>query len=85
MFLIICLEKYEIMIKNLKLPRKHLVIPHEMWVYTNKRGEKMKEFVGTCKDCEKEIYCLDGFINGVVLEDKKGILCFDCAEENQDD
>ncbi|WP_449539434.1 hypothetical protein [Ferdinandcohnia sp. Marseille-Q9671] len=41
----------------------------------------MKELVGNCAECDKEIYCLEGFINGVVLEDKKGILCFDCAEE----
>ncbi|MEH7235504.1 hypothetical protein [Bacillus sp. JJ1562] len=45
----------------------------------------MKEFVDTCKECEKEIYCLVGFINGVVLDDKKGILCFDCAEKKQVD
>ncbi|WP_159439892.1 hypothetical protein [Bacillus sinesaloumensis] len=44
----------------------------------------MKELVSTCIVCKKEIYCLDGFINGVVSEDKQGILCFDCAEETND-
>ncbi|MFT4417143.1 hypothetical protein ACLM5H_25210 [Fredinandcohnia humi] len=43
----------------------------------------MKELVGTCSACGKEIYCLEGFINGVVSDDKKGMLCFDCAEENE--
>lgn len=40
----------------------------------------MKELVGTCKNCDKPIYCLEGFINGVVLEDKS-LICFDCDKE----
>ncbi|WLD94894.1 hypothetical protein [Alkalihalobacillus sp. AL-G] len=39
----------------------------------------MKEYIGTCKECQKSIYCLDGFLNGIVLKD--GILCFECHEE----
>ncbi len=52
----------------------------DSWI-TNDEVKQMKELVGNCAECDKEIYCLEGFINGVVLEDKKGILCFDCAEE----
>jgi len=40
----------------------------------------MKELVGTCKCCDKEVYCLGGFFNGVV-SDNKEIYCFDCYEE----
>ncbi|MBS4215913.1 MULTISPECIES: hypothetical protein [Neobacillus] len=40
----------------------------------------MKELVGLCKCCGKEIYCLDGFFNGVITEDKQSY-CFDCYEE----
>ncbi|WP_185819715.1 hypothetical protein [Salibacterium salarium] len=38
----------------------------------------MKEIVGNCTDCGKEVMCLDGFLHGVV--DKFGALyCFNCA------
>lgn len=37
----------------------------------------MKELVGTCFQCEKNIYCLDGFFNGIQTEDHK-ILCIEC-------
>ena len=39
----------------------------------------MRESIGTCKACGKELYCLDGFFNGVV-RDTKEIYCFDCNE-----
>ena len=39
----------------------------------------MKELVGSCKCCGKEIYCLDGFFNGVITENKQ-TYCFDCHE-----
>jgi hypothetical protein len=29
----------------------------------------MQELVGECKECKKQIFCNDGFINGVVLDD----------------
>lgn len=38
----------------------------------------MKELVGNCCECGKKIYCLDGFLNGVV--EAKKIFCFDCIE-----
>ncbi|WML47747.1 hypothetical protein RCG23_20750 [Neobacillus sp. PS3-34] len=40
----------------------------------------MKELVGLCSQCGKEVFCLDGFFSGIVTEDKK-ILCFECDEE----
>lgn len=39
----------------------------------------MKELVGMCKNCNKDIFCLDGFFNGVLTEDKE-IFCFECFE-----
>jgi hypothetical protein len=38
----------------------------------------MKELVGNCCECKKEIYCLDGFLNGVVKD--KNIYCFECFD-----
>jgi hypothetical protein len=40
----------------------------------------MKEKVGECMKCQKEIYCLDGFLNGVVL-DNGDVVCFDCDDD----
>lgn len=40
----------------------------------------MKELVGYCKNCQKEIFCLEGFLNGVLLDDKT-LLCYSCEEE----
>jgi hypothetical protein len=39
----------------------------------------MKELIGACKNCGKDIFCLDGFFNGVITE-KKEIYCFECNE-----
>lgn len=46
----------------------------------------MKELVGTCKTCGKDIYCLDGFFNGIHTKDQE-IYCFDCYEnmENKEE
>ena len=41
----------------------------------------MKELVGNCTSCSKEIYCLDGFFNGVQSDDRK-MYCFECYEES---
>lgn len=43
----------------------------------------MKEFVGNCTKCEKEIYCMEGFLNGAIL--KEGLFCFDCAEKKDEE
>ncbi|WP_197031385.1 hypothetical protein [Bacillus sp. UNC438CL73TsuS30] len=42
----------------------------------------MRELVGSCKCCNKEIYCLDGFFNGIHTKDKE-IYCFDCYESEE--
>jgi hypothetical protein len=39
----------------------------------------MKEYVGNCKECEKSIYCLDGFLNGIVSGDT--LICFECNDK----
>ncbi|MCY9662171.1 hypothetical protein P5G65_17410 [Paenibacillus chondroitinus] len=39
----------------------------------------MHELVGTCAKCSKPIYCREGFLDGVVLEDKS-LVCFECLE-----
>ncbi|MDQ0215323.1 ribosomal protein L24E [Oikeobacillus pervagus] len=39
----------------------------------------MRELVGNCDHCHKEIYCLDGFLNGVKENGK--LLCFECDEK----
>jgi hypothetical protein len=41
----------------------------------------MREPAGTCGQCGKTIYCLDGFFNGIITDDKKTI-CFECSEED---
>ena len=43
----------------------------------------MQELVGRCKECNKQIFCKDGFLAGIVLEDKS-LLCFDCSENEQE-
>lgn len=42
----------------------------------------MEEKVGHCCDCHKEIFCLNGFLHGVV-DDHKNLYCFDCAERKK--
>jgi hypothetical protein len=43
---------------------------------------KLRELVGECQECKKEIYCENGFFNGIVKEDGK-ITCFDCEEKKE--
>ncbi|MDQ0299517.1 hypothetical protein J2S78_001937 [Salibacterium salarium] len=38
----------------------------------------MKEVVGECSVCGKEILCMDGFLNGVISKHER-LYCFDCA------
>lgn len=38
-----------------------------------------KEFVGKCKNCQKDIYCNSGFVEGIVLKDKT-LICFECTK-----
>jgi hypothetical protein len=44
----------------------------------------MRELVGTCYICGKNLYCLDGFFNGLHTDDKKTV-CYDCAKEHDKD
>jgi hypothetical protein len=37
----------------------------------------LKELVGRCSCCGKELFCFDGFFNGIYTKDKK-IICFEC-------
>ncbi|GIQ66204.1 hypothetical protein PACILC2_47720 [Paenibacillus cisolokensis] len=39
----------------------------------------MRELVGECEVCRKEIYCEDGFLNGR-LDEGGRLTCFTCAE-----
>ncbi|WP_185151532.1 hypothetical protein [Peribacillus simplex] len=39
----------------------------------------MDELVGTCVRCARNVYCTAGFLNGILLENKK-ILCFNCKD-----
>jgi len=39
----------------------------------------LQELVGKCQKCEASIYCLDGFLNGIII--KQLIYCFSCYEE----
>ena len=43
----------------------------------------MEELVGSCRICGASIYCKEGFLNGIVNEDKT-LVCFECAEEEAD-
>ncbi|WP_195892943.1 hypothetical protein [Bacillus massiliigorillae] len=42
----------------------------------------MKEFVGNCTLCQKEINCLEGFLNGVINEKDGRLYCFECDAES---
>lgn len=43
---------------------------------------EVNELVGNCMQCKKEIYCMDGFLNGIVVE-KGNILCFECQDQDE--
>lgn len=40
----------------------------------------MREFIGTCQHCGENIYCEDGFFNGVLLPGHI-YRCFECDAE----
>jgi hypothetical protein len=47
------------------------------------RGESIvRERVGSCTQCKKSIYCLDGFLDGVISENQK-LYCFPCYERSE--
>ncbi|WP_164908552.1 hypothetical protein [Halobacillus litoralis] len=39
----------------------------------------MKEWVGVCANCADDIYCKNGFLEGVINEDRT-LICFSCDE-----
>jgi hypothetical protein len=43
----------------------------------------MQELVGHCQTCNKQIFCMNGFLNGIVSEDKT-LVCFDCSINKQE-
>lgn len=42
----------------------------------------VKELVNTCIKCGKELYCIDGFFNGVYSENQQAF-CFDCIADEK--
>jgi hypothetical protein len=44
----------------------------------------MKELIGSCLSCSKEVFCLDGFFNGVHT-DQNELYCFECYEGSKRD
>ncbi len=42
----------------------------------------MKEHVGVCCLCGKDVYCLDGFLNGIV-EAGGQLTCMECSLEGE--
>lgn len=40
----------------------------------------MKELVGICHICKKDVYCLDGFLNGII-DDEGQLTCLACTED----
>jgi hypothetical protein len=39
----------------------------------------MREHVGVCHICTRDIYCLDGFLNGII-DDKGQLTCLECLD-----
>jgi hypothetical protein len=42
----------------------------------------MKEPVGSCRRCGKTVYCDNGFLEGVVLNEG-GVICLECDEKER--
>jgi len=43
----------------------------------------MREHIGYCSICQKEIYCMDGFLNGVIINSTTLLECFSCNETKE--
>ncbi|HZG87949.1 hypothetical protein [Paenibacillus sp.] len=39
----------------------------------------MQELIGACVECEKPVYCKEGFLDGVLIENHR-VLCFPCND-----
>lgn len=46
-----------------------------------RRKRTLIELVGKCIRCEKDVYCTDGFLNGITVG-KGNILCFFCKDKD---
>lgn len=42
----------------------------------------MKELVGYCTQCEREVFCVNGFLEGEVTEEQK-VICFNCVQDDK--
>ncbi|MCM3719097.1 hypothetical protein [Fictibacillus phosphorivorans] len=42
----------------------------------------MKEYVGPCESCKKDLYCMDGFFQGEISPSGK-LYCFSCIKEEK--
>ncbi|GIO23613.1 hypothetical protein [Oceanobacillus sp. J11TS1] len=42
-----------------------------------------KEFVGTCASCRKQIYCNNGFLEGIIQENHT-LICFSCQDKTKE-
>ncbi|MED3727563.1 hypothetical protein ABEY69_10425 [Priestia filamentosa] len=40
----------------------------------------MKEPVGVCIECKRDIYCLDGFLDGIIIRNGQ-LICFPCNKK----
>jgi hypothetical protein len=43
-------------------------------------GRRVKELIGVCIECKKEIYCLDGFLDGIISRNGQ-LICFPCHKK----
>jgi hypothetical protein len=59
-----------------------LLVSIQLVKVTSSGGYIVQELVGHCIACNKGILCIDGFLNGVVLEDKS-LICFACLDNDQ--
>jgi hypothetical protein len=61
------------------------LLKYVLFLFEFTTGEVMfvKELVGECKACKKPVFCNDGFINGVVLDDNT-LICFECFNEESE-
>ncbi len=44
----------------------------------------MREVIGACQSCGKNVYCENGFFDGVQTEEGR-LLCNECAEKEEKD
>ncbi|MDT3762931.1 hypothetical protein [Priestia filamentosa] len=40
----------------------------------------MKELIGVCIECKRDIYCLNGFLDGIIIGNGQ-LICFPCNKK----